>query len=121
MLMAGTILAIGTIWDAVNDPIIGFIAVNHKFKNGERCRPFALWYSIPWAVTVVLLFTDFGVSIKAAAVFALVIYIVFEIFNTLVGIPYNSMGGGWTAWFLRRTIWSPNSPLPGLPSWWRSC
>ena len=42
VLAAGLILTIGTIWDAINDPLIGFWSVNHKFKNGERCRPFAL-------------------------------------------------------------------------------
>lgn len=92
VLVAGTILTIGMVWDAVNDPLLGFWAVNHKFKNGEKCRPFALWASVPWAATVVLLFSDFKVSDKLTVVFALVIYIVFELFNTFAAIPYNSMG-----------------------------
>ena len=29
VLVAGAILTIGTVWDAINDPIIGFWAVNH--------------------------------------------------------------------------------------------
>ena len=62
VLVAGTILTIGTIWDAVNDPMIGFWAVNHKFKNGERVRPLAIWFAVPWAITVVLLFTNFGLQ-----------------------------------------------------------
>lgn len=92
VLIAGTILTIGTVWDAVNDPLIGFWAVNHKFKNGERARPMALWFSVPWAITVVLLFTDFGLESRMAIAAALVIYLLFELFNTFVGIPYNSMG-----------------------------
>lgn len=92
VLIAGTILTIGMIWDAVNDPMVGFWAVNHKFKNGEHCRPFALWCAVPWAVTIVLLFTDFHVSKNLQVALALIIYIVFELFNTFVGIPYNSMG-----------------------------
>ncbi|MDR1355692.1 MAG: glycoside-pentoside-hexuronide (GPH):cation symporter [Propionibacteriaceae bacterium] len=90
---AGMILTIGTIWDAVNDPLIGYWAVNRRFKNGERVRPFALWYSVPWAATVVLLFTDFGTNNKLTIIVSLAIYIGFEVFNTLVGIPYNSMSG----------------------------
>jgi sugar (glycoside-pentoside-hexuronide) transporter len=93
MLTAGTILAVGIVWDAINDPLIGYAAVNRKFKNGERCRPFALWFSLPWALTLVLLFTNFGAGSSGTTVIALAVYIVFEIFNTLVGIPYNSMGG----------------------------
>ena len=93
VFVAGVILTIGTIWDAINDPIIGFWAVNHKFKTGERCRPLAIWFAIPWAITVVLLFTDFSVVPKLTVALSLVIYLVFELFNTLVGIPYNSMAG----------------------------
>lgn len=93
VLVAGAILTIGTIWDAVNDPLIGFWSVNHKFKNGERCRPFALWFALPWAISVVLLFCDFRTSQTVTVILALVIYFVFETFNTFVAIPYNSMGG----------------------------
>ncbi len=92
VLVAGTILTIGTIWDAVNDPLIGFWAVNHKFKNGEHVRPLAIWFALPWAVTVVLLFTNFGLRDNAAIAAALIVYLFFELFNTFVGIPYNSMG-----------------------------
>ncbi|MGI5888846.1 MAG: MFS transporter, partial [Oscillospiraceae bacterium] len=88
---AGLILTIGTIWDAVNDPLIGYWSVNHKFKSGERCRPFALYSAVPWGITVILLFTDFGTSKRMAAVLSLIIYFVFELFNTFIAIPYNSM------------------------------
>lgn len=92
VLAAGTILTIGTIWDAVNDPLIGFWAVNRRFRSGERCRPFALWFALPWAITVVLLFTDFGAPDRWNVAIALAVYLVFELFNTFVAIPYNSMG-----------------------------
>jgi GPH family glycoside/pentoside/hexuronide:cation symporter len=90
---AGTIFTAGMIWDAVNDPLIGYFAVNRVFKNGERVRPFALWHSIPWAAMMVLLFTDFGASQAVSVVVSLIVYIAFEVFNTFVGIPYNSMAG----------------------------
>lgn len=89
--LAGTVFAIGTIWDAVNDPLIGYAALNHTFKSGEKIRPYILT-SVPWAFSIVLLFAAFRGSeaIKVAA--ALVIYFVFEALNTYCGIPYNSMG-----------------------------
>jgi sugar (glycoside-pentoside-hexuronide) transporter len=93
MFWAGIILTIGAVWDAINDPIIGFYAVNRRFKNQETVRPYALYYSIPWAVTVVLLFTNFNVDASTALILALIVYILFEVFNTFVGIPYNSMSG----------------------------
>lgn len=89
---AGIITAVGIIWDAINDPMVGFWAVNHQFKNGEKCRPFALWCAVPWAVTVVLMFTSFDVSYGLKLGIAVCIYFLFELFNTFAAIPYNSMG-----------------------------
>jgi len=89
---AGIITAIGIVWDAVNDPMVGYWAVNHRFKNGEKVRPFALWCAVPWAVTVVLMFTCFDVSYGLKLGIAMCIYFLFELFNTFAAIPYNSMG-----------------------------
>ena len=89
---AGFITAIGIVWDAINDPMVGYWAVNHRFKNGETCRPFALWCAVPWAVTVVLMFTCFDVSYGLKLGIAIAIYFLFELFNTFAAIPYNSMG-----------------------------
>ena len=90
---AGIITALGIVWDAVNDPLVGYWAVNHTFKNGEKCRPFALWCAVPWAVTVVLMFTCFDVAYGMKLAIAIAIYFLFELFNTFAAIPYNSMGG----------------------------
>ena len=48
---AGAVFAIGTVWDAVNDPLLGYMALNTRFKSGEKIRPFIL-YAVPWAVTI---------------------------------------------------------------------
>ena len=34
--MPAFIVTLGTIWDAVNDPLIGLWTANHTFKNGEK-------------------------------------------------------------------------------------
>ncbi len=90
---AGMITALGIVWDAVNDPLVGYWAVNHTFKNGEKCRPFALYCAVPWAVTVVLMFTTFDVAYGVKMGLCIAIYFLFELFNTFAAIPYNSMGG----------------------------
>lgn len=89
---AGIITAIGIVWDAVNDPLVGFWAVNHRFKNGEMCRPLALWCAVPWAITTVLMFTCFDVAYGLKLGIAVAVYSLFELFNTFAAIPYNSMG-----------------------------
>ena len=91
MSTAGTILSLGIVWDALNDPLVGYFAVNHRFKNGERVRPFALYSAIPWAVTVVLIFTNFHASQTVSIIIASVGYFLFELLYTATDIPYNCM------------------------------
>ena len=90
---AGYIILIGIIWDAINDPLVGFWSINHRFKSGETCRPLAFWCAIPWAITTVLMFTCFDFSYAMKLVTAIMIYLVFELVNTLGDIPYTSMAG----------------------------
>ena len=92
VLTAGTILTLGTIWDAVNDPLIGIFSANHTFRNGEKVRPYALWCAVPWAVTIVLMFSDFKTGQTLTVILCLVIYFVFEALYTFLAMPYNSMG-----------------------------
>ena len=90
---AGTILALGIVWDALNDPLVGFFAVNHRFKNGERVRPFALYSALPWALTVILIFTNFRASQTVTIIISALGYFLFELLYTATDIPYNCMAG----------------------------
>jgi len=88
---ASTILTIGTIWDAINDPLIGYWSVNHTFKSGEKIRPLAKIFPIPWGITVVLMYTNFHLSQTATIILCIAIYLLFEAFYTFLCIPYNSL------------------------------
>ena len=92
VLTASTILTLGTVWDAINDPLIGFWSVNHKFKNGEKIRPLLLLFALPWAITIVLMFSNFNLTRGLTIAACLIIYLFFEAFYTFLCIPYNSMG-----------------------------
>lgn len=93
ILTAGTMMTIGTVWDVVNDPLIGVLADNIKFKSGEKIRPYILIVAVPWALGMVLLFTDFNVKQNIAIILSLLIFFFYEIANTFRGIIYNGMGG----------------------------
>ncbi len=88
---AGTILTIGTVWDAINDPLIGYWSVNHKFKTGEKIRPLTKVFALPWGITVVLMYANFHLTPVATIIVSILIYLVFEAFYTFLCIPYNSM------------------------------
>lgn len=89
--MAGIIVALGTVWDAINDPLLGLWVANHKFKTGEKVRPLLLYASLPWAIMLVLLFSDFKLSKTLTIVVCMLLYFVFEACYTLVAIPYTAM------------------------------
>ena len=93
VITTGIMMTMGTIWDVVNDPIVGVWANNMKFKSGERIRPFLPLLALPWAAGIVLLFTDFNVSQIAAVILSLVVFFFYEIANTFRGIVYNGMSG----------------------------
>lgn len=91
MKIAGIMTTVGIVWDAINDPLIALYTANHKFKSGEQVRPFALYYCVPWAITVILLFTNFHVPAVWAAVIGITIFFAFETFYTFLCMPYNSL------------------------------
>jgi len=53
-LLASFSFVISTIWDAINDPMVGSLSDNVRTKWGRR-RPFLLVFSIPFALAFLLL------------------------------------------------------------------
>ena len=43
---AGALVAVGGIWDAVNDPLIAYYTVNHTSKKGEHIRYSLLYFAV---------------------------------------------------------------------------
>jgi len=91
VLTATIMLTIGTIWDAVNDPLIALFCANHSFKSGEKVRPYALFCCVPWAVTIVLLFVNFRITQSWTIVISVLIYFIFEALYTFLCMPYNTL------------------------------
>lgn len=86
--LAGTLIMICTIWNAINDPVIGILVDNYRFKNGEKIRPILKWATIPTVLFIIILFWMPELQPSAAFVYALVVYCVMESFATFLGIPY---------------------------------
>ncbi len=51
-----------------------------------------MYIAVPYALGMVLLFTDFGVSERWDIILGLTVFFFYEIANTFRGIPYNGMG-----------------------------
>lgn len=98
----GIISLIIVLWDAITDPLVGYLSDNCKSKHGRR-RPFMLAAIFPLGISMVLLFTavDFGIGGSFAY------YVIMGCFlwtgYTVFVIPYYALGAELTDDFNERT------------------
>jgi GPH family glycoside/pentoside/hexuronide:cation symporter len=100
--MAGNVFLIVKIWDAVNDPIIGWLTDRTVSKMGRR-RPWLLIAAIPFAVMFFLQWVvpPFGESGKF--VYYLVVAILLDFAFTAVNVPYAALTAELTQDYDERT------------------
>ena len=86
------VLLIVKVWDAINDPIFGFIFDKVKFKNGQKSLP---WLRIAVAlipiVTIILFSIPSGMSETAKLVWFGVAYLLWDTVYTLTDVPAYAM------------------------------
>lgn len=56
----GKMTGASTVLDALNDPVIGAYIDNHRFKNGEKLRPWLVWTSPLAGLAGMLIFINWG-------------------------------------------------------------
>lgn len=78
------------IWDGVNDPIMGTIIDNTRTRMGKY-RPWIIIGACCNAIVLSLLFTSFGMSGTKLYVYIAVMYVLWDMTNTMADIPYWSM------------------------------
>ena len=84
---AGVLMLVTRIWDAVSDPMMGIIADRTKTRWGKY-RPYLLYFSLPFAVCGVLLFTT---PETGKTIWAYVTYILMMTVYTGINVPYGSL------------------------------
>ena len=75
----GKIQGAARIWDAVNDPVIGSILDNHRFKNGEKLRPYLILTPAIIGIITLIMFFDFGLSPAWMVTVSLIAYILWDL------------------------------------------
>lgn len=78
--------------DAITDPLMGLITDKYTTKWG-RYRPYFLFLSVPFGISVFLTFTTPGFDYTGKLIYAYVTYIFVTIMFTAVTIPYISLIG----------------------------
>lgn len=84
---AGVIMTAATVWDAINDPIMGGLADRTKSRWGTY-RPYLLLIPLPLSIVSVLLFAAPDLSTTGKIVYAAVLYICYGMLVTAIEIPY---------------------------------
>ena len=97
------VLLIGTIWDAINDPLIGVFADKVHTRWGRR-RPFFLIGAIPFGLTFMMLWwvPPFANPILLMLYYTLA-YILFDTAFTFVVVPYGALTPELTSNYDERT------------------
>lgn len=87
---AGTILLLVKIWDAVNDPLMGWLTDRTVSKHGRR-RPWLLYGALPFGLLFFLQWVvpPWGDAGKFA--YYLVVALLFDTAFTIVNVPYTAL------------------------------
>jgi glycoside/pentoside/hexuronide:cation symporter, GPH family len=106
--LAGSVLMLGKIWDAVNDPVVGMLSDRTQSRWGRRL-PWLIWGAIPFGFFFVLQWivprfsTDPTANQWGLFWYYVIISIFFNSFYTAVNLPYTALTAEITQDYNERT------------------
>ncbi|MBN2102738.1 MFS transporter [bacterium] len=81
---------VARMWDAINDPLMGYIADHTKSRWGQF-RPYILFGAVPLNLILLACFFTPEISETGRVVYAYVTYILHGMAFTMLGLPYSSL------------------------------
>ncbi len=100
--IAGTILLIAKLWDAVNDPVVGWLTDKTVSRMGRR-RPWLLFGALPFAAAFILHWVVPPLSDAGKFVYYVVVAIFLDTAITAVNVPYAALTAELTPDYDERT------------------
>lgn len=94
--VAGIVFAAPLIWDAIFDPLMGYVANRTRSRWG-RYRPFLVFGAVPLAASWALMFVPTGFTGTTLILFALATHILFRTFYAVVSMPYLALSAAMTS------------------------
>ena len=101
--MAGTISAIGSVWEAFCAPVVGTLSDSIQTRFGRR-KPFLIAAAFPAAIATSLLFTAIDASPAVKGVYYTVMLLLFWTSFSSEFIPYMAWGSDLTDDYNERTV-----------------
>ncbi|AFY32234.1 MFS transporter [Calothrix sp. PCC 7507] len=95
--LAGSILMVGKIWDAVNDPFVGVLTDKTKSRRWGRRLPWILYGAIPFGFFFFLQWivprfsADQSANVWPLFWYYVIIGLLSQVFYTVVNLPYTAM------------------------------
>ncbi len=101
--IAGTILAIGCVWEAFCGPVSGYLSDHIETRYGKR-KPFLLIAAVPAAVVTALLFTAIDMPYGLKVVYYGLMTVLFWWCFAIFFVPYMTWGSELTEDYHERTV-----------------
>jgi GPH family glycoside/pentoside/hexuronide:cation symporter len=115
--LASSALLVGKIWDAINDPLVGWLSDRTTSRFGKR-RVYMIFGALPLAISIALLwrvpqgFGDVGVFVWIAATFML-----YDTMWTLTNVPYYALTAELTDDYDERASLTAFRMVLGVPAY----
>ncbi len=116
--LVGSALLIGKIWDAINDPLFGWVSDRTSSSRFGKRRVFMIFGAIPLGMSVALLwYVPSGWTNVAIFIWIAVTFIFFDTLWTMTNVPYYSLSSELTEDYDERSSLTSWRMLLAVPAY----
>ncbi len=115
--LASTALWVAKFWDAVNDPLFGWISDRTTSRFGKR-RVYIIFGALPLAISIALLWrVPLGLSEWGSLIWIALTFVLFDTLWTLTNVPYYALTAELTEDYDERSSLTAFRMVLGVPAY----